>query len=195
MITAKYRIPSASPGAMLREEKCAGSALGVEAEKLTSQGRLVPDEMVCSVVRSWLAKHDGEFVFDGFPRSRGQADALDEMLAARNTPLDVVLSLDAGFDTIASRVQNRLVCSVCRTNVSIGLHVAGVAASCPECGGALIRRGDDNLETLQIRMREYAEKTEPLISHYAEHGLLRSIDATRVPAEVFSSIAAILEAE
>ena len=193
MIAAKYGIPSASPGAMFREEKAAGTELGIAADKLTRHGKLVPDEMVCLVVKAWLKTHDGEFIFDGFPRSLGQASALEGMLAERGTPLDVALLLEADFDTIASRVQSRLVCSKCRTNLSMGLHIANADAPCPKCGGKLIRRGDDNLETLQLRMKEYAEKTEPLVTHYRELGLLRAADSTRAPDLVFASVAAILE--
>ena len=193
MITAKFGIPSASPGAMFREEKAAGTELGISAEKLTRHGKLVPDEMVCRVVNAWLKAHDGEFIFDGFPRSLGQADALEGMLAERNTPLDVALLLEADFDTIASRVQSRLVCSKCRTNLSLGLHIASVDALCPKCGGKLIRRSDDNLETLHVRMKEYADKTEALVSHYSDLGLLRVVDSTRTPDLVFESVAAILQ--
>ena len=195
MITAKYGIPSASPGAMFREEKAAGTELGVAADKLTRHGKLVPDELVCRVVKAWLTTHDGEFIFDGFPRSLGQASALETMLAERNTPIDVALLLEADFDTIARRVESRLVCSQCRTNLSMGLHIANAESPCPKCGGKLIRRGDDNLETLQLRMKEYAEKTEPLVSHYRELGLLRAVDSTRTPDLVFASVAAILEGQ
>ena len=194
MITAKYGIPSASPGAMFREEKAAGTDIGLAAHELTRQGKLVPDEMVCRVVQAWLRTHDGEFIFDGFPRSLGQAAALEKMLAARGTPLDVALFLEADFDTIASRVQSRVVCSNCRTNLSLGLHIANSDEPCPKCGGKLVRRADDNLETLQLRMKEYAEKTEPLVSHYRQLGLLRAVDSTRTPDLVFASVASILEA-
>ena len=194
MITAKYGIPSASPGAMFREEKTAGTELGVAAHELTREGKLVPDEMVCRVVQAWLRTHDGEFIFDGFPRGLGQASALEKMLAARGTPLDVALFLEADFTTIASRVQSRLVCSNCRTNRSLGLHIANADDPCPKCGGKLVRRPDDNLETLQLRMQEYAEKTEPLVSHYRQLGLLRAVDSTRTPDLVFASVASILEA-
>ena len=195
MITAKYGIPSASPGAMFREENAAGTEIGIAAEKLTRHGKLVPDEMVCHMVKAWLKAHDGEFIFDGFPRSLGQAGALEGMLAERNTPLDVALLLEADFDTIASRVESRLVCSKCRTNLSLGLHIASADAPCPRCGGKLIRRGDDNLETLQLRMAEYGEKTEPLVSHYSRLGLLRPIDSTRTPDLVFAAVTAILEGQ
>jgi adenylate kinase len=194
MIAAKFGIPSASPGAMFREEENAGTELGIAARKLTSQGKLVPDELVCQVVQSWLTHHDSEFVFDGFPRSRGQADALEGMLTRRGTPLDVALSLEADQQTITKRVQNRMVCSQCRTNLSIGLHVANADDRCPKCGGALMKRADDTMGTLELRMREYLEKSALLLSYYDKRGLLRMVDSTRAPDVVFASIVCILEA-
>ena len=195
MIRAKYQFPSASPGAILREEKKAGTALGLEADKLTSQGKLVPDVIVNELVKRWLAKHDSAFVFDGYPRSLGQAEGLSDILAARGTPLDVVLSLEADTATIRDRVSHRMMCSQCGAIVRVGLHIASADAACPTCGGELAKRRDDTPETLELRMREYGEKTEPLISYYANLGLLRAVDATRTPELVFQSIETILEAE
>ena len=193
MITARYEIPSASPGSMLREEKDAGTSLGIEADKLTSRGQLVPDSTVNELVARWLEKHDSQFIFDGYPRSRGQADALQQMLDERGTPLDVALSFEADLGTLQSRVQNRLVCSHCRRNFSIGLHVATADEACPVCRGVLVRRADDNLKTLALRMREYAAKSEPLIGYYTERGLLRAVDSTRAPEQVFASVVVVLE--
>ncbi|MEA3210089.1 MAG: adenylate kinase [Chthoniobacter sp.] len=195
MIQAKYQFPVTSPGAILREETKAGTPLGIEAEKLTSQGKLVPDEMVNGLVQDWLAKHDGSFVFDGYPRSLGQAAALNEMLEIRGTPLDAVLSLDADLETIRDRVMRRLMCSRCGGIVSIGLHVARSEAGCPVCGGALVKRGDDTPETLELRLREYADKTEPLIASYTARGLLRGVDARGTRETVFQTITTILEAQ
>jgi adenylate kinase len=195
MIQARYEIPSASPGSMLRDEKSEGTSLGIEADKLTSLGQLVPDATVNQLVERWLEKRDSQFVFDGYPRSEGQAEALEKMLAVRRTPLDVVVSFEADVETLQRRVANRVVCSNCRRNFSIGLHVAGADLPCPVCGAALVRRGDDNPETLALRMREYAAKTQPLVAHYEKAGLLRMVDATQSPDIVFGSVVKILEGE
>jgi adenylate kinase len=195
MIRAKYSLPITSPGAMLREEKRAGSQLGVEADKLTSHGKLVPDEMVNELVAHWLERHRDAFVFDGYPRSRGQADALDQMLSAHSVALDVVLSLEIDLPTIRDRVARRMTCSSCARIFSVGLHVPSADAKCPSCGGLLVKRKDDTSEALDARMEEFAAKTEPLISRYRERGILRSVDAGRRPEIVFDSISMILEGE
>ena len=88
----------------MREERKLGTELGLEAEKSTNQGQLVPDRIVNALVEAWLSRHDGAFVFDGYPRSFGQATALDEVLAKRGTHLDVVLSLEVDLATITEDV-------------------------------------------------------------------------------------------
>jgi adenylate kinase len=195
MIRARYSLPITSPGAMLREEKRSGTKLGVEADKLTSQGKLVPNEMVNQLVAHWLQRHQDAFVFDGYPRSKGQADALDQMLSACGVALDVVLSLEIDVPAIQDRVARRVMCSSCAQIFSIGLHVESGDRKCPACGGVLIKRKDDTAETLAARMEEFAAKTEPLISRYRERGILRSVDAGRRPEVVFESISKILEGE
>jgi adenylate kinase len=192
-IEARYKIPITSPGAILRDEKRAGTELGIEADKLTSQGKLLPDTIVVSLVRHWLSAHDGAFVFDGFPRSIGQAEALEAMLDERGTPLEVVIALEADFATLERRVAGRLMCSVCRLIVSIGLHVGSTDDPCPRCGGPLARRSDDTPEVLAERMRQYHEKTAPLLGFYETRGMLRRVDSSRDPEVVFGDVAAILE--
>lgn len=194
-IEERYGIPVASPGAMLRRERKAGTELGLKAEQLTSQGQLLPDPIIVDLVSAWLRDCDHQFVFDGFPRSIGQAVALEELLASKGTPLDVVIALEADLSTLQSRVLNRLMCQRCGEIFSIGLHVKTEADPCPKCGGPLGRRSDDSLETLSARMVEYREKTEPLLEYYTERKLLQRVDSGRLPEAVFLSVSQILEVE
>ncbi len=191
---ARYQHPIISPGAILREERKLGTALGIEAEKHTNQGKLAPADLVNAVMEAWLDRHDGSFVFDGYPRSIEQANALEQMLSDRNAPLDVVLSLEVDFDTIKERVARRVTCPGCGRAFIAGRQVPSASDPCPNCGGTLGRRHDDQPETLELRMREYADKTEPLVDYYSERTLLRSVDARPEPEVVFRSIVEILEA-
>ena len=178
---------------MLREEKAAGTALGIEADRLTRNGSLVGDEIINSVVAAWLSKQSGDgFVFDGYPRTLGQAGVLDQMLAERKQPLDTVLLLEADIATLRTRVENRAFCKTCGNIVSIGLHIADASASCPRCGGVLARRADDNAETLERRLCEYAEKTAPLIGYYEKRHLLQRVNTGRLPEQVFAEVCQIL---
>lgn len=192
MIRAKFGIETPSVGAILREQQAAGTPLGLEAAAWTDAGRLVPDALIVEVARAWLDERNGAFVFDGFPRTRGQAEAFDHLLNNRHTPLQIALSLDVDVATIEDRVRRRLACERCGCIVSIGLHVASADAVCPRCGGKLVRRADDTPETLRRRMVEYREKSEPLIEFYAGRGLLHRIAADAAPEAVFGEIAAAL---
>lgn len=179
---------------MLREEKRAGTPLGIEADKMTSQGQLLPDATIVDLVRHWLDRNDSQFIFDGFPRTIGQAKALDEMLAQRGTSLDVAILLEADLATLQGRIQHRLICRGCGHIASESVHVSDAQGPCPRCGGEMGRRSDDTLETFERRMAEYREKTEPLIGHYENGGLLRRVNTMDKPELVFASIATLLEA-
>jgi len=192
MIHAKFGIETPSVGAILREQQAAGTVLGREAARFTEQGRLVPDEMIVEVARTWLDAHNGAFVFDGFPRTFGQAEALERLLNKRQTPLEIAFSLEVNVVTIEKRVCRRLACAKCGLIVSIGWHIESAASPCPRCGGALVRRADDTPETLQRRMIEYCEKSEPLVAFYAGRGLLTRIAADAAPETVFAEIASAL---
>jgi adenylate kinase len=180
---------------MLREERAAGTELGQRAAEFTERGLLAPDELIMGVIAHWLARQEDGYVFDGFPRTVGQADGLGNLLRSRGTSLDAVISLDAPVDVLAERVDRRLVCSRCGCIVAIGIEVQNATEPCPRCGGTLTHRADDTRETLRQRMQQYSEKSEPLISYYAARDILHRIDATRAPDTVFGDIARIIETE
>jgi adenylate kinase len=193
MLRNAYQLPIVSTGAILREEQRLGTELGKEAEAITRRGGLLPDATILSLIRTWLAAHNNEFVFDGFPRTVNQARSLDVLLAERGTPLELVIALEADLPTLEERVTRRLVCTQCRAIVSAGLHVEDSSAPCPVCGGTLVRRTDDTLETLSRRMEEYHEKTEPLVGYYLERGVLTKVASMEKPEQVFAHIAPLIE--
>ena len=195
MIKSRYQIPTASTGQMLREEKRRGTALGIAADQLTSRGELVPDDLIVAVVGSWLGDQAEAFLFDGFPRTVRQAEALAELLAERGRPLQIAISLEATLETLQARVASRLVCSRCGEVVSAGWQVPDASVPCPVCQGPLERRHDDTPETLARRMEEYLAKTAPLGDFYEARGLLARVDAGRPAAIVFADLAHLLEAE
>ncbi len=184
----KWHVPVVSAGDVLRSEIAGGTPLGQEAARYMDHGGLVPDKVALASVEDWLATHGDEFVFDGFPRTVGQAEALENILARRNAPLTVVLWLELGVALIEHRVSQRVVCADCGRSFQIGTHVAGRDAVCPVCGGVLATRHDDDPEKLVTRMIAYKESTAPLMDYYEQRGLLRRIDAAQTPDEVFSQI-------
>lgn len=178
---------------MLREEKQRQTALGIEADKLTGDGQLVPDELVVALVRGWLERNRDGFVFDGFPRTLGQARALDEILDANDRPLELVIALEAPTEALRARMSNRLVCSQCKETIALGWQVRSADEACPKCGGALIRRKDDCDEVFERRMAEHANKTAPLLDYYADRSMLVRIEAARPAGAVFQDIQLALE--
>jgi len=152
---SRLRLPSVSPGAMLRAELSAGTSLGREADAYTRHGGLVPDAMVIALLKQWMESHDAAFVLDGFPRTVPQAEALEQLLAERGTPLDVVFYFDLPESTVRERVRHRLTCSGCGQIFNTVLAPVCKDGECPECGGRLIRRADDSPEALEHRLVEY----------------------------------------
>jgi adenylate kinase len=187
LLSATFGIPAASTGAMLREEKARGSAIGLEAEKWTSQGMLFPDELALRVVWQWIGDRT-RFLLDGFPRTLGQAQAFDAGLKGRGLPLDVVYLLDLPEDVIRDRMCSRLTCSQCGAVFNESFHNVTENSPCPACGVPLARRSDDTNEALDRRMDQYREQTLPVAGHYRQKGLLRQIDATPGRDAIFHTL-------
>lgn len=186
----RWDAPTVSVGDVLRAEIAAGTPLGQEAARHMEHGRLVPDAVAIASVESWLDAHRDAFVFDGFPRTLGQAMALDEALAKRQAPLTTVIWLELSTALIEERVSRRVVCKDCGRSFQIGLHVASREDVCPVCGGPLRVRTDDNSAMLATRMEQYREHTQPVMDYYLERGMLRHINANGTPEEVFARIEA-----
>lgn len=193
MIATRFGLPTASPGAMLREERLANTELGRKAAGFTEKGLLAPDELIVGVVRAWLGRQAGGFVFDGFPRTLGQADALDGLLAARQSPIEMVFTLDAPVGVLEERVARRLVCPKCGAIFAATREMQDAAKTCDRCGEMLTHRPDDTLETLQLRLAEYAAKSALLIDCYEARGVLRRIEAERPADAVFADIARLIQ--
>jgi len=193
-IATRYGIPSASTGAMLREERSRGSALGREAEAWTAAGRLFPDEMALRVVRHWLDVHGSEsFLFDGFPRTLGQARAFDDELSKINVKLDGVLHLRLSDDAIRARVASRITCTNCGATFSAILHQVTEGDACPDCGKRLERRGDDTMDALEERLTQHRALTLPAVEFYRASGRLTEFDAAEDRDVVFQKICEALE--
>lgn len=177
---------------MLREEKRNGTPFGIEADEITARGKLLPDENVIQLVKSWLAENETSFVFDGFPRSVGQADALKSHMMGSAGEVDAVLSLVVGTEELKRRVAARIACTRCGAIFGIGFDLESGSLPCPKCGGAFGRRNDDTVDAFAARLEEYAEKTAPLIHYYETSPIFHSIDGHRPAAEVFHSIQSII---
>jgi len=193
-ITEKYGIPDIATGDIFRWAIKGGTALGLKVREYVESGRLVPDDLTIEVVKERLSAPDAEagFLLDGFPRTNEQAKALDELLAEKTTSLDAALAIEVPEEVSLRRLLGRRACSKCGRNY----HVDSPPAddwTCDTCGGEVVERVDDLDEaTVRRRLELYHEQTEPLKAYYDERGLLRVIDGTASPDDVFDQIVAVL---
>ena len=194
MITRHFAISVTSPGTILRRERDLGTPLGLEADEISKQGGLVPDDIIVRLIEDWLNLHgqDG-FVFDGFPRTVRQAERLNELLEKKGKTLDLAIWLDVSEKTVRDRIAGRLQCRRCGFTTSLTSACFAERSICPYCDGPLIRREDDDASVLQTRLAEFKSKTEPLLSFYEESDALHRIDDNRDREAVFADISALIE--
>ncbi|MDQ6623582.1 MAG: nucleoside monophosphate kinase [Verrucomicrobiota bacterium] len=194
MITRHFGIPVTSPGAILRREMELGTLLGLEVGEATKHGELVSDKIVIELIEDYVRLHGAHgFVFDGFPRTIPQAEALQGILQRHRTPLDLAVWLDVSAETIGDRISHRLQCQSCGFTTSEGAAGFSERAICPYCDGPLIRRTDDDADVLQTRLSEFNNKTQPLADFYEKQSLLRKIDGSRDREQVFADISQLLQ--
>ncbi len=186
-VVSQYGVAHISTGDMLRSAIAAKTEMGAKAAEYIQNGQLVPDDVVIGIVRERLAQDDLEkgFLLDGFPRTVTQAEALDTM-----TKLDAAILLDVDLEQLIARIAGRRVCRDCAAT----LHVSTLKGDrCPNCGGELIQRADDQEETVRARIDVYLKQTLPLVEYYKEKKLLRSVNGAGSVEEVFQSIQQVLK--
>jgi adenylate kinase len=184
-----------STGDMLREAKESGTEMGNRVAEVMARGELVTDEIVIGLIREKLEGETGAgFIFDGFPRTLAQADALGELLKEEGQSLDAVIEMQVDDDALVRRITARSTCASCGevyNDISKPIPEDG---KCARCGGTEFkRRADDNEESLRQRLMEYYKKTSPLIGYYYAKGMLRRVDGLGEIDEVARGIDAILD--
>jgi len=184
-----------STGDMLREAVAAGTPVGLEAKAVMERGELVSDAIVSALIGERLdsAAASGA-IFDGYPRTRAQAEALDLLLAERGRKLDHVIELDVEEEALVERIAGRFSCADCGASFHDRFMRPRREGVCDLCGSTkFIRRPDDNEATVRRRMAEYRAKTAPILPYYEERGLVRRVDGMASVEEVAAQIDAILE--
>jgi len=179
-IAAQFAVPKISTGDIFRANVSQGTDLGISAKKYMDAGDLVPDEVTNAMVRERLKEDDAVdgFLLDGFPRNVPQAETLGEMLTDMGLGLDVVLELVVDDEEVIRRLSGRRTCRSCGHIWHVDFDPPGREGVCDHCGGDLFQRDDDKPDTVRHRLDVYAEQTAPLVSFYAEKGILLGIDAT-----------------
>ena len=183
-----------STGDMLRDAKSSGSEMGLKVAEVMARGDLVTDDIVIGLIREKLSQANaGGFIFDGFPRTLGQAVALDALLTECGQSLDSVIEMKVDDVALVARITGRSTCASCGEVYHDITKPQPADGKCVSCGGTeFSRRADDNAESLRQRLMEYYKKTSPLLGYYFAHDKLVSVDGLASIDKVQSEIANIL---
>jgi adenylate kinase len=184
-----------STGDMLREAVAAGTPVGLKAKEVMARGELVSDAIVSALIGERLdAAAEQGAIFDGFPRTRQQAEALEILLAERGRRLDHVIELDVDEEQLVQRITGRFSCAKCGAGYHDSFRPTKAEGVCDACGSTEFeRRPDDNEETVRTRMAEYRAKTAPILPYYEAKGLVRRVNGMASVEEVAAAIDAILD--
>ena len=185
-----------STGDMLREAQSSGTGIGRIVADMMDNGHLVTDEIVIGLIREKVttAQAPGGFIFDGFPRTLPQADALGALMAELGQTIDHVIEMQVDDDVLVTRISGRSTCASCGEVYHDQTRPIPADGRCSGCGGTTItRRADDNADALKIRLLAYYKQTSPLIGYYYANGLLRGVDGLAEIDAVASQINAILD--
>ncbi|MDE3120572.1 MAG: adenylate kinase [Paracoccaceae bacterium] len=184
-----------STGDMLREAKTSGSEMGNRAAEVMNRGELVSDDIVVGLIEEKLAApHGAGFIFDGFPRTLAQADALGDLLARHGETLDAVVEMRVDDAALTRRITGRFTCANCGAVYHDETKPTAKAGVCDVCGGTTFtRRADDNEDALRQRLMEYYKKTSPLIGYYHAKGALRVVDGLAPIDAVAGAIRKVLD--
>lgn len=195
MLEEDFGLVQLSTGDLLRAAVAAGTEAGKQAKAVMEAGQLVSDDIVLAILKDRMAAPDVAkgVILDGFPRTAGQAAALDALLAASGQKVTAAISLEVDDEAMVGRVSGRFTCGTCGEGYHDEFKAPAVAGTCDKCGGtAFKRRADDNAETVRERLKAYHAQTAPLIAYYEGRGVLERIDAMGSIAGIRSALSAIV---
>jgi adenylate kinase len=197
LLVEKLGVPQISTGDMMRAERASGSELGKKFDEYMAKGLLVPDDLVLELFQKRLAQPDAGAgaVFDGFPRTVAQADALDRTLANLGRGIDKVLALEVPTDVIVERIAGRRVCVACGQTYHVRYNPPPPSGRCSRCGGEIVQRKDDTEEKVRTRNQEYLDNTLSILRHYEPRGLVERVDGVGSVEEVNARVMKALAAE
>ncbi len=185
-----------STGDMLRAAVAAGTELGRKARDIMERGQLVPDALVINLIAERLDEDTSGpgFIFDGFPRTLAQAEALDRLFKERGKALDRVIVMDVDDEALVERIGGRFACAKCGEGYHDVHKTPRVPGVCDRCGSKeFVRRPDDNEEVVRARLKAYHAQTEPLIDYYTRQGKVRTVDGMAAIGSVSEEIGRALD--
>lgn len=190
ILAEEYKVPHIATGDILRQAVRDGTEMGLKAKSYMDKGLLVPDDVVIGIIKDRLAQPDSKagMILDGFPRTVPQAEALDELAAKLDMPLDAVIYIKASTDIVVQRLSGRRTCRDCQTVYHIEYSPPQKPGICDRCGGKLYQREDDKEETIRKRLQVYEEQTSPLLDYYRRSGKLAEVPGDGTIEEVSAGI-------
>jgi len=191
----RYGLVQLSTGDMLRALVASGSDLGQQAKDIMEQGKLMPDSLMVEMIAGRIDEPDCAkgFILDGFPRTTGQAEALDEMLAEKSLGLKAVVQIKVDEEALVERITGRYTCAQCGAGYHDRFQKPAVEGVCDKCGGSdFSRRADDNEATVRSRLEAYRSQTAPILPYYESKGILKTVDGMAEIDVVTEQIEAIL---
>lgn len=193
-----YSLAKLSTGDMLRAAVASGSELGKQADSVMKRGELVSDNIMIGLIHARINEADcaNGFILDGFPRTLGQAEALDKMLKEEGKTLDFVIELQVNDEALIERISGRFSCASCGEGYHKIHKKTQKEGLCDVCGSTEFScRADDNAETVKKRLVAYHAMTAPLLPYYKKQGTLRSVDGMADIGDVTKEIESVIEAE
>lgn len=197
LLKDKYRICHLATGDMLRAAVASGTEVGKKAKVLMDEGKLVPDEVIVDIIGEAIKApecRDG-FILDGFPRTVVQAQKLDEMMARNHQSIDHAVEFNIDDSLLVRRICGRLVHPPSGRTYHEEFQPPKVADKDDVTGEPLIRRSDDNAETLRKRLETYHQQTAPVVDYYRQRGVWSRLDAAKPPEKVWTDLLAIIQAQ
>lgn len=196
ILVESLSIPQISTGDMMRSERKSGSELGKKFDSYMSQGQLVPDALVLELFKNRLQEEDAAqgAIFDGFPRTVPQAEALDAMLGELGRSVDRVVALEVPEDDIVERITGRRVCLSCGHPYHVRYSPPPPSGKCSACGSEEItQRKDDTEEKVRTRYAAYRAETFPILDHYEGSGVVRRVDGVGSVEEITQRVMDAIE--
>jgi adenylate kinase len=196
LLKERHRLVQLSTGDMLRAAVKAGSELGKKVKSVMEAGALVPDDIIIAMIAERIAQPDcaAGFILDGFPRTTGQAEALDKMLAQKGLKLDAVIELKVDDTALVDRISGRYSCATCGAGYHDSNKNPKKPGVCDVCGGtSFTRREDDKAETVKARLEAYHRQTAPLLPYYKARGVLKTVDGMAQIEKVAGQIESLLK--
>ncbi|HXY73943.1 MAG TPA: adenylate kinase [Dehalococcoidales bacterium] len=194
-VAKELKLAHIATGDMFRDAQKKGTALGLKAKEYMEKGQLVPDELTVAMLLERIAQPDCAqgVIFDGFPRTTGQAEALDKAFAKQGKQIDKVVYIKVPDEELMGRLGGRWICRSCQTPYHEIAAPPKVKGKCDKCGGELYQRADDQPATIKNRLQVFHAQTSPLIEYYKKTGKLTEVNGTGAVDEIRKNIIGVLK--